>query len=303
MQSLETLHRAGVAHRDLSLENIMIHNDRAIIIDLGMSLPMPYDPRTGQRRLIASQGAVGKLKYMAPEVYASARTTTTAANHSDIEGFDGCAIDMWAVGVILFIMLTGEMPWQFPDATDLKFQKFTDGWIEPYLKGQGYPLSPNAYCLLQRMLWLNPRDRLSMAQVRAHPWMRSTGGPTSGGMMMNSSRTEPMFLSTNKIKENENENNEEEDGGAVIGIKVPSKIQPGRYSKDEDVSPEDLSAMQEKVIKYTRERDDDDETDETEDGVGFISTKEATLLSDDDEYVKAIMAKTSVPLKATPKSE
>jgi serine/threonine protein kinase len=82
LNSLETLHNAGIAHRDLSLENVMIHNDRAVLIDLGMSLPIPFDSQTGQRRLIAPQGAAGKLKYMAPEVYSP---------HNQ-EGFDGFAI-------------------------------------------------------------------------------------------------------------------------------------------------------------------------------------------------------------------
>ena len=284
-QALETLHGAGVAHRDLSLENIMIHNDRAVIIDLGMSLPMPYDPHTGQRRLIAPQGAAGKLKYMAPEVYASQTNT---------EGFDGCAIDLWAVGVIMFIMLTGEMPWQFPDPTDIKFQKFTDGWIEPYLKGQGYPLSANAYCLLQRMLWLNPRDRLSMAQIRAHPWMRMGGG------MQHPS---PMFQSATKYVVDGDENGEEEGGndeddGRATTIKVesPKKIQSGKYSQDKDVSAEDLSAMMETVIKYSRESIRRDHEEEI-----VTTVAEATVLSsEDDDYVKALLAKEAV---VTPKAE
>ena len=247
----------------------MIHNDRAVIIDLGMSLPMPFDPHTGQRRLIAPQGAAGKLKYMAPEVYASQTNT---------EGFDGCAIDMWAVGVIMFIMLTGEMPWQFPDATDIKFSKFTDGWIEPYLKGQGYPLSANAYCLLQRMLWLNPRDRLSMAQIRAHPWMR----------MGNHTGPSPMFQSAVKLTEGDGGDEGGDHEEATLKIEAPKKIQSGRYSKDEDVSAEDLSAMMETVVKYSRETVRPEEE--------IVSVSKATVLtSDDDDYVKALLAKAVTP--------
>lgn len=266
LNCLETLHTAGLTHRDLSLENIMIHNDRAVIIDLGMSLNMPYD-QVRQRRLICPHGMAGKMKYMAPEVY----------NVNNKEGFDGCAIDIWAVGVILFIMLTGEVPWQIPHATDIKFQKFTDGWIEPYLKGQGFQLSGNAYCLLQRMLWLNPRDRLCLHQIRAHPWMNAGGG----GIMPS-----PMqWRSAQKMPEHDQTQEEEDREEEPLTISIaPKTIQRGRYSEDEAVtlSMEDMAALQEKVEKYQR-----DELRPEEE----IATVKPTVLSEEDAYVKKLRAK------------
>jgi len=262
LNCLETLHTAGITHRDLSLENVMIHQDRAVIIDMGMSLNCPYD-QNRQRRLIAPQGAAGKMKYMAPEVYANVES-----------GFDGMAIDMWAVGVILYIMLTGEVPWQLPHHTDLKFAKFTDGWIEPYLKGQGFPLSANAYCLLQRMLWLNPQDRLCLHQVRAHPWMQvgSLGSPQPGLIEWRCSK-----------------NGDAEDGARdeneLLEVETPNSIQRGKYSKDASatLSMEDMAVMQENVQKYQREEIRPEENFETVD--------ESTVLPEDDVYVKKLRAK------------
>lgn len=261
LNCLETLHTAGITHRDLSLENVMIHQDRAVIIDMGMSLNCPFD-QNRQRRLIAPQGAAGKMKYMAPEVY---------SNHE--AGFDGFAIDMWAVGVILYIMLTGEVPWQMPHHTDLKFAKFSDGWIEPYLKGQGFPLSANAYCLLQRMLWLNPRDRLCLHQVRAHPWMQMGGfaSPMQGI---------PQFMSAGKINPDDPEENH--DAEALVKVEAPKSIKRGRYSKDENVtlSLEDMAAMQESVQKYKR--------DELRPEEKLTENDDSIALSEDDAYVKKL---------------
>lgn len=262
LNCLETLHTAGITHRDLSLENVMIHQDRAVIIDMGMSLNCPYD-QNRQRRLITPQGAAGKMKYMAPEVYANVES-----------GFDGMAIDMWAVGVILYIMLTGEVPWQLPHHTDLKFAKFTDGWIEPYLKGQGFPLSANAYCLMQRMLWLNPQDRLCLHQVRAHPWMQmgSFGSPQHG------------LIEWRCAKNGDAAEDGERDKSELLEVEAPKRIQRGKYSKDESptLSMEDMAVMQESVQKYQREEIRPEESFETVD--------ESIVLSEDDAYVKKLRA-------------
>jgi len=258
----------GLTHRDLSLENVMIHQDRAVIIDLGMSLNVPYD-QNRQRRLIVPQGAAGKMKYMAPEVYANVDS-----------GFDGFAIDMWAVGVILYIMLTGEVPWQLPHHTDLKFAKFTDGWIEPYLKGQGFPLSANAYCLLQRMLWLNPQDRLCLHQVRAHPWMQmgSFGNPQPGLIRWRSANRDD---GEDAGRDDCTEKNQ----SALVKVEAPKSIQRGRYSNDDSatLSMEDMAVMQENVQKYQREEIRPEES--------FGTVDESTVLSEDDAYVKKLRAK------------
>ena len=96
---------------------------------------------------------------MAPEVY-------------NEESFDGHAVDMWAVGVCLFMMLTGQIPWERPSILDQKFRYFTYGYLTAILRDHwNMGLSADAIDLLQRMLLLDPRDRLSLQQVRQHPWM------------------------------------------------------------------------------------------------------------------------------------
>ena len=208
IQGLENLQKNGICHRDMSLENLLVHKDGALVIDMGMCLLVPYseeDPtslavsfdnmkmnggqnggqqqrsvvtaannqqslpsrisvccglgRLGRRHLIRPQGTCGKWIYMSPEIYRNE------------EPFDGFAVDMWATGVILFLMLTGFPPWERACQTDERFHYMTAGYLVQMLTEWEIGLSSDGMDLLQRMLFLDPKDRLSLDQVRAHPWM------------------------------------------------------------------------------------------------------------------------------------
>jgi serine/threonine protein kinase len=206
------LQHVGICHRDMSLENLLVHKNGALVIDMGMCLMVPYDdtaaglansfdqmtvngsfnnnttttssnsaalqtntntntdqsPSNGAllvskrglpRQLISPQGTCGKWIYMSPEVFQNA------------DAFDGFAVDMWAAGVILFLMLTGFPPWERACPTDERFHYMTAGYLVQMLTEWEIGLSSDAMDLLQRMLFLDPKDRLSLDQVRAHPWM------------------------------------------------------------------------------------------------------------------------------------
>merc|ERR550539_895084 len=129
-----------------------------VIIDMGMCLRIPVRDDSMERCLIRRRSRCGKMYYMAPEVYAQ-------------QPFDGRAVDMWAVGVCLFMMLTGQSPWEHPSPLDARFRHFTNGHLIRILTGWNMNLSPDAIDLLQQMLFRDPRDRLSLQQVRNHPWM------------------------------------------------------------------------------------------------------------------------------------
>lgn len=198
LTGLENLQSAGVCHRDLSLENLLVHQNGALIIDLGMCLRVPLredgastllsnfsgmnmnggaiatpqgnsflNGRATSRSLMRPQGTCGKWIYMSPEIYLNQQP------------FDGFAVDMWAAGVILFLMLTGFPPWERACATDERFKYMTAGYLVQMLTEWELGLSSDAMDLLQRMLFVDPKDRLSLDQVRAHPWM-ATGTIPAG---------------------------------------------------------------------------------------------------------------------------
>ena len=112
------------------------------------------------------QGVCGKHNYMSPEIY-------------DNKGaFDGFAIDLWAAGVILYIMLTGFPPYDQASRTDARFELIVNGNLMRQLKSWGINLTEEAGDLMQSMLLLNPSDRLTLADMLAHPWV--TKGDVQG---------------------------------------------------------------------------------------------------------------------------
>jgi serine/threonine protein kinase len=150
---------------------VLVDGDRCMIIDMGMCLRVPYNSPEGSirivtdvaagtnRRLIKPQGVCGKHNYMSPEV---------AAN---VDNFDGFAIDLWATGVILYIMLTGFPPYDQASRTDQRFELIVQGRLMEQLQKWDIKLSEDAGDLLQNMLQLNPRKRLNLAQVMGHAWV------------------------------------------------------------------------------------------------------------------------------------
>lgn len=159
----------GVCHRDMSLENILVDEYRlAIVIDFGMCLRVPYAAASGGitdvsartlRLLMKPMIPCGKPNYISPEILRSEKP------------FDGFGIDLWSIGVILFIMLTGLPPWEFAREDDPRYRMVTQGGLEQMLRSWGRPVSPAAADLLQGMLMRDPRQRLSLIEIRDHPWV------------------------------------------------------------------------------------------------------------------------------------
>ena len=137
---------------------------------MGMCLYVPYnDPvrpgaitdatRGTTRRLMRPQGVCGKMNYMSPEIFANKKP------------FDGFSIDLWAAGVILYIMLTGFPPYDQASRADQKFDIIVRGDLVRQLEDWEIKLSQDAGDLLQSMLQLDPMDRLTLADVVSHPWV------------------------------------------------------------------------------------------------------------------------------------
>ncbi len=94
--ALESLHAEGIVHRDVKPENIIIRerDGRPVLLDLGIAR-LPRRPGSGAAEFLA-----GTLAYMAPE-------------QARCEAVDGRA-DVWALGVVLYEWLAGELPLDLP---------------------------------------------------------------------------------------------------------------------------------------------------------------------------------------------
>ena len=155
------LHSKGVAHRDLKPENILLSESGNLkLADFGMATMFEYK---GSRKL--SSTTCGSPPYIAPEVLACSRPqpgTTPKKYNPEL-------VDIWSCGVILFVLLVGNTPWDEPVATSWEFSEYqnTSGHSSDPLWGR---VPPAALSLLRGMMSIDTKQRFSFSRVRQHPW-------------------------------------------------------------------------------------------------------------------------------------
>ncbi|WVZ73205.1 hypothetical protein U9M48_021546 [Paspalum notatum var. saurae] len=146
-------HRRGVAHRDVKPDNLFFFADDDLRLGDFGSAGWFGDGRP-------MTGLVGTPYYVAPEVVAGREYTEK--------------VDVWSAGVVLYLMLSGTVPFYGATAAET---------FEAVLRGNlRFPprafsaVSPGAKDLLRRMLCRDPSRRFSADQVLRHPWIVSRGG-------------------------------------------------------------------------------------------------------------------------------
>jgi len=159
VEGMEYLQSRSICHRDISLENVMLsESGRAVIIDFGMCLLLPRHVMSGEVMNVGPQGTCGKKSYMAPEIY----------HNSSFNGFQS---DVWSLGVLLYMLLTKSAPYQYPSTMDPHFRAIALGRLPRYIRTMNVMLSPHAVDLLDKMLRVNPEDRITVSAIKTHPWL------------------------------------------------------------------------------------------------------------------------------------
>ncbi|OQR97909.1 kinase [Thraustotheca clavata] len=150
-QGLLHIHNSGIAHRDLSLENVLIDQQQHCrICDFGLAT------QHGEN----AKGRVGKLFYMAPEVYLG-----------DQQSYNGFAADIWSLGIMLFILVSGLPPLEIPGEKDRRFRIIRQEGIRVLVKMWGVRVSNRVLDLISQLLKVQPDERLSLELVLQHPWL------------------------------------------------------------------------------------------------------------------------------------
>ncbi|KAL2165370.1 hypothetical protein VTH06DRAFT_668 [Thermothelomyces fergusii] len=156
------MHSKGVAHRDLKPENILLSESGNLkIADFGMATMFEYK---GARK--QSSTMCGSPPYVAPEVLQCARQDRRSA---DGPKYSADLVDIWSCGVILFVLLVGNTPWDEPTAGSWEFQEYvrTNGRSTDALWSR---VPADALSLLRGMMNIEASRRFSFAQIRQHPW-------------------------------------------------------------------------------------------------------------------------------------
>jgi len=161
-EGLGHCHNNGVCHRDLKPENLLLDTDGNLkISDFGFStLNIGDADGDGGTRAELLHTTCGTPNYVAPEVLGK-------------DGYDGKRADVWSVGVILYVLLAGYLPFDENTMVAL-FQKIKNADFE-------YPdwFSSEARDLLGKTLVPDPSARITLAEMAKHPWMlHADSGPT-----------------------------------------------------------------------------------------------------------------------------
>lgn len=144
LRGIEYLHHMHITHRDIKPENLLLDKHLNVkIVDFGLSAS--YEPG----KLLKTP--CGSPCYASPEM---------------IEGhdYDGSQVDIWSMGIVLYTMMCGRLPFQDQNTAEL-FRKIASGeYFVPEF------LSDNAKNFVGGLLKVNREERFNISQIKAHPW-------------------------------------------------------------------------------------------------------------------------------------
>ncbi|CAI6338217.1 unnamed protein product [Periconia digitata] len=157
------MHSMGIAHRDLKPENVLLSGDGDLkLADFGLAALFKKD---GKARLCNS--ICGSPPYIAPEVVNGRKSK----RHDLLDtGYMANICDIWSCGVVLFVLLVGNTPWDEPTMNSWEFKEYvdTEGRTsdELWLK-----IPPAVNSLLRGILRVDPENRFTLDEIRTHPWV------------------------------------------------------------------------------------------------------------------------------------
>lgn len=156
LNALEYIHNKGISHCDIKLENILLDERFNLkLADFGFS-----------SKKSTNTTFKGSGEYMAPEIYSE-------------QGYHGHVVDLFAAGVLLFIMVTGNPPFIKATANDDLYKPIVANRIDLFWKihlkkmsKQNIKLSSSLIELLSFLLAYDPIERASLAEIKELEWCK-----------------------------------------------------------------------------------------------------------------------------------
>uniref|UniRef100_A0A8B9JCY2 non-specific serine/threonine protein kinase n=1 Tax=Astyanax mexicanus TaxID=7994 RepID=A0A8B9JCY2_ASTMX len=204
--ALDFLHNKGMAHRDLKPENILCEHQHRISpvkicdFDLGSGIKLNSDSSPISTPELLTP--CGSAEYMAPEVVEAFNEEATIYDKR---------CDLWSLGVILYIMLSGYPPfvgrcgsdcgWENGEpctaCQNMLFESIQEGKYE-FPEKEWAHISTSAKDLISKLLVRDAKSRLGAAQVLRHPWVQGVRSWTK----MNSSAKDLTFFAGQAVAVN-----------------------------------------------------------------------------------------------------
>ncbi|XP_072279060.1 serine/threonine-protein kinase H1 [Pyxicephalus adspersus] len=161
LEGVKYLHTLGITHRDLKPENLLYYHpgtdSKIMITDFGLASAR----KKGDDCLMKT--TCGTPEYIAPEILVRKPYTNS--------------VDMWALGVISYILLSGTMPFEDDNRTRL-YRQILKGKYS--YSGEPWPSVSNlAKDFIDRLLMVEPSERMTASQALKHPWIVSMAASSS----------------------------------------------------------------------------------------------------------------------------
>ena len=160
INGVEYLHLCNITHRDLKPENILLDNKKRIrISDFGLS-----GINSNYNSLLSTP--CGTPLYAPPEMLRG-------------EKYDGVYSDIWSCGIILYIMLVGDLPYADSKEKIIYQNIMTHNYYYPE------SMNDDAVDLIEHMLKINPKERYGFKEIKAHPWFNLITPKLRPGLIYN----------------------------------------------------------------------------------------------------------------------
>lgn len=149
VKAVNYLHNLNLAHRDIKLENILLDlGMNAYLCDFGLMQNINDEQQTTSHK--------GTPAYVPPEV-------VEQSDHIDLT-----KSDVWALGIVLYTMISGELPF-----TEEYVPKLYQNIVNKKMKGLSKQFSSNLHILVDYLLDIDPKRRPTTQLVLQSPWFRS----------------------------------------------------------------------------------------------------------------------------------
>ncbi|XP_048459141.1 serine/threonine-protein kinase SIK1 isoform X2 [Rhincodon typus] len=152
LMAVEYCHNHHIVHRDLKSENLLLDDNMNIkIADFGFGNFYKHGESLSTW--------CGSPPYAAPEVFEG-------------KEYEGPHIDIWSLGVVLYVLVCGSLPFDGPTLPVLRQRVIEGRFRIPFF------LSEDCENLIRRMLIVDPLKRITVSQIKQHRWMLTQKPPT-----------------------------------------------------------------------------------------------------------------------------